>query len=329
MDFITCFEASSFLLAEASVLERLTRDKTISLHEHLANGMLIYTSHGRKALAALYGNYLDIALKAGLPILLQTPTWRAGHDRVLASGFRRPVNRHNVEFMHSLKRGLVTEPHPVFIGGLIGSRHDCYRPELAPDEDTARRYHAWQADELACAGVDFLIAATMPSVVEAKGAACALKDTGQPYLISFVIDRHGDVLDGTNLAEAIRSVDRATGSEPPVGYMINCAYPSFLDMASLTGGIRKRLVGFQANASSKNHVDLEGCTERQMDDIRDWTMRMAEFHRRFGLKVLGGCCGTGPEHLQKLVDAIGCLKKMNRVSGTGLFCGGSFGDRVG
>jgi methionine synthase I (cobalamin-dependent) len=43
-----------------------------------------------------------------------------------------------------------------------------------------------------------------------------------------------------------------------------------------------------------------------VDDIDDWTIRMATLHRQWGLKILGGCCGTGLEHLQRLVAEILC-----------------------
>lgn len=49
--------------------------------------------------------------------------------------------------------------------------------------------------------------------------------TGTPYFISFVIDRAGLVLGGTSFSDAIHVIDSET-QEVPVGYLINCAYPS-------------------------------------------------------------------------------------------------------
>jgi S-methylmethionine-dependent homocysteine/selenocysteine methylase len=203
-----------------------------------------------------------------------------------------------------LIRDLVPDHHTVFLGGLMGSHQDCYRPDLAPDEDTAERYHIWQAAKLAEAGVDFLLAATLPSVMEAKGLARALQKIQIPYLISFVIDPQGRLLDGTQLAMAMEIIDHATDRRPPLGYMVNCAYPSFLDMAALPRGARERLWGYQANASSKPVEELDGSPKREMDDIDDWARRMATLHRQWGLKILGGCCGTDHEHLRHMISEI-------------------------
>ncbi|MCF8106433.1 MAG: homocysteine S-methyltransferase family protein [Desulfohalobiaceae bacterium] len=65
-----------------------------------------------------------------------------------------------------------------------------------------------------------------------------------------------------------------------------------------------RFIGYQANASSLDHEDLDEAGELQGEDISDWGERMIELNRRYGLRILGGCCGTGLEHLQYLVDNI-------------------------
>ena len=304
MEFKSFMAAASLVLTEAAVIERMAKNPQVTLHTHLFNAPLIYSSVGRSAFYTLYRDDITIALSAGLPMLLQTPTWRAGRDQIQSSRLKSTLNSDAVRFMRELIRDLVPEQHPVFLGGLMGSQKDCYRPDLAPDENTAERYHTWQAAKLSEAGVDFLLAATLPSVMEAKGLARALQRNQTPYLISFVINPQGRVLDGTKLADAMEIIDCATDRHPPLGYMVNCAYPSFLDMAALPRGVRGRLWGYQANASSKPAKELDGSSTRQMDDINDWAKRMAVLHRQWGLKILGGCCGTDHEHLRHLICEI-------------------------
>lgn len=144
----------------------------------------------------------------------------------------------------------------------------------------------------------------MPAVPEAMGLARATQLIPQPYFISFVIDREGYVLDGTKLSDAIEMVDRYSCDRSPLGYWINCGYPSFLVPAVMTSDVRQRLVGYQANASSKSHTDLDGCDAVCQDDINDWVARMASLYHRWGLKIMGGGCGTGLKHLRHLVDAL-------------------------
>ena len=304
MEFQFFIESCPLVLTEAAVIERMAQDPRVALDDLLLNAPLIYSPEGRRAFYNLYRNYIGAALEAGLPMLLLTPTWRAGKDQVQAARVARPLHHDAVRFMRDLMRDLAPDQHPLFLGGLMGAQRDCYRPDLAPDEDAAERYHAWQVERLSETDVDFLLAATLPSVAEAKGLARALQVSDKPYMISFVINPQGCVLDGTKLAEAMDTIDRAAKRKPPLGYMVNCAYPSFLDMAALPKSARGRLWGYQANASSKSHAALDGSKRRQMDDIDDWAKRMAALHDQWGLKILGGCCGTGHEHLQRMVAEI-------------------------
>ena len=39
-----------------------------------------------------------------------------------------------------------------------------------------------------------------------------------------------------------------------------------------------------------------------MESVSDWGEMMLELNRVFGVKVLGGCCGTNEQHLKYLVD---------------------------
>ena len=167
----------------------------------------------------------------------------------------------------------------------------------------AESFHRDQAYQLVNSGVDLLLSATMPAVPEACGMALAMATCDIPYIISFVINRQGHILDGNSLEKAIDAIDSMC-SRPPLGYMINCAYPSFLKAHRLQPRFLSRLIGFQANASSLDHTELEGNAQIQADDINDWGSKMIQLHRRYGLKILGGCCGTGPNHLEYLIREI-------------------------
>jgi homocysteine S-methyltransferase len=84
--------------------------------------------------------------------------------------------------------------------------------------------------------------------------------------------------------------------------MINCAYPSFLNAHEQPKSILSRLIGYQANASSLDHLQLDGAGALQKDDISDWGNLMIALNRSFGIKILGGCCGTNHEHLQYIAQ---------------------------
>jgi S-methylmethionine-dependent homocysteine/selenocysteine methylase len=186
------------------------------------------------------------------------------------------------------------------IGGLLGCKNDCYRPEQGLSAADAETFHRWQINQLAQGGVDFLIAETLPNVEEAVGIGRALAESGLPYFISFVISRGGRVLDGTSVSDAISRIDEQTDPQP-LGYLINCAYPTFLQAAAQPKIVFNRLVGYLANASSLDQAELDEADMLQSEDITDWGERMLELNRCYGVQILGGCCGTTHEHLRYLV----------------------------
>ena len=298
-------DENDFILTEAAIVERLRRSEGVRLDPLLVHAPLIYSQEGRIALSAIYDEYLTIAKDRDLPILICTPTWRANRERVVKSGVDSRINQDSVTFLKDLLKTMGYGPDSdVKVGGTLGCKNDCYLPEEALSAELSEDFHIWQVNELAARGVDYLIAVTLPEVQEAIGLARAMAQSGLPYFISFVVGKDGHVLDGTPLDQAITLIDNIL-ERPPTGYFVNCSYPSYLDVSGFSADCASRLVGFQANASSLSHAELEGASEVKSEPIGDWTSSMKRLNSELGIKVLGGCCGTDARYLHSLVDTVG------------------------
>jgi S-methylmethionine-dependent homocysteine/selenocysteine methylase len=293
-------ENNELALMEAAVVERCRRSENVELHPELVVAPLIYQQQGRAVLRRIFQDYIDVARAANLPLLVCTPTWRADSARVRNSGVSDSVNVDATRFMQQIAHASENRTVNIKIGGLLGCKNDCYRAEEGLSTADAERFHQWQVGQLAQSGVDFLIAETLPNVDEAVGIARVMARSGTPYFISFVIARSGKLLDGTSLLDAIERIDGQPAA-PPLGYMINCAYPTFLQPAKQPKELFHRLVGFLANASALDHSQLDQAATLQGESVADWGDRMLELNRNYGVTVLGGCCGTSREHLQYLV----------------------------
>jgi S-methylmethionine-dependent homocysteine/selenocysteine methylase len=237
-------------------------------------------------------------------VLITTPTWRANHGRLNEFGIEKDVDGDAARFSLSLREKFNAHATKIFIGGLIGCKNDCYQSCEALSTDEAEKFHASQINQLAASNLDFLMAATLPSVAEATGIARAMSKTPLPYFISFVIDKNGLIFDGTDLESAFKHIDSMTRSRPPLGYLVNCAYPSFLHPGKLSVFVLERLKGFQGNASSKDHSELDGSSTSHRDSIEDWGERMIALNRSYGIPILGGCCGTRVQHLEYIIKGI-------------------------
>lgn len=310
MNFSQFLDSGSAAIAEGAVLERVRRDRALVLDPHILNGGFIYDSLARMRLAEIHLGYMKSARGAGLPLLTFTDTWRCSRTAVEASQFRgRAVNEDHVRFLMELRASL-GEGSPIFIGGLLGPSGDAYKPKKGLDRQAAREFHRPQISALASAGVDFLHLATAPNVEEALGVADAMAETNLPYIISFVIRRTGTVLDGTPLGQAMVRID-SQAARSPVGFSINCvhafALESALEAARATNPeVMRRLLAFQANTADFDVEELDGSEELVTEPAAVFAENVSRARSRFGLRVVGGCCGTEGGHIEALARKISC-----------------------
>jgi homocysteine S-methyltransferase len=293
------------ILGEGAVIERLRRSGDMELDPFLVNSAFIYEDAQRAALERICRQYLDIGREFDLPLLISTPTWRASRERIEAAGYAgTDVNGDNVRFFEALRASYGVYSEKIVICGLMSCRGDAYSPAEALAADEARKFHAWQAEKLAGAGVDFLLAATLPAYSEALGLAFALAATGKPYLLSFVVRPAGTLLDGTPLKNAIAAIDAAV-TPRPTAYLINCTHASFARAALLHASnssamVRQRIIGLLANTAALSPEELNDSTCLVEEDPQTFARTVAELHREPGLKILGGCCGTDDRHMRAL-----------------------------
>ena len=196
----------------------------------------------------------------------------------------------------------------VVICGLMSCRGNAYSPGDAMAIGEAVQFHSWQAGKLAEAGVDFLLAATLPAISEATGLAMALAATGKPYILSFVVRPDGTLLDGTPLKDAIAVID-ATVTPPPWAYLINCTHASIAKSALMhdtnsSATVRRRVVGLLANTAALSPEELDDSACLVEEDPESFGSAVASLHRDLGLKILGGCCGTDDRHIRALATRL-------------------------
>ena len=317
--FIHHLAHSAVILGEGAVIERLRRMPDITLDEHVVNSALIYDERGRAALETICRQYIEIGRKYELPLLLSTPTWRAGRERIAAAGYAgRDLNGDNFRFLDALRREYGDYSRNVFICGLISCRGDAYKPEEALTADVAQHVHAWQARALADSGVDLLLAATLPALSEAIGLARALAATGLPYMISFVARPEGTLLDGTPLKDAVAAID--SQAAPPLAYLVNCTHASFFRRAvtherNSSPDVRKRVIGLLANTAPLSPEELDNCAVLVEESPEQFGADVAALQTEMGLRILGGCCGTDDRHIDSLARRLVAGQKTEAQNG--------------
>jgi homocysteine S-methyltransferase len=310
MDFQEAMASEPFILAEGAVIERLRRNPSVSLDPHVVHAGLVYDARAITALEDVYRGYLDVGRDHDLPMIVLTPTWRASSTRLARAGFKSSddVNGDCSRFVLGLLGEYGDYASKVFAGGLMGCLGDAYKPEEALPQDEARSIHRFQAQALAEAGVDFLMAATLPALSEARGIAMAMADAGLPYILSFVVRPTGTLLDATPLHKAISTIDSAVFPNP-LCYMVNCVHPTVFAQAlahewTVSEATGHRAIGLQANTSSKAPEELDNLACLESEEPDAFADAMIQLYERFGTKVLGGCCGTDRRHIERIAGRI-------------------------
>lgn len=303
--FLAAVSGGMPVLTDGAIETRIMFETPIAMDPDVGVAGLLGDPQGEPALRAVYQSYLDAATSTGVPLVIGTPTFRASrtYTRRAGLGDLDAVARLNSAAVacHRQLRDGHTGP-PVWIAGVLGPAGDAYRPAEAPSSADAADYHRTQIEVLADAGVDFLFAATFPAVDEAVGAARAMAATGLPFVVSWVLDGDGRVLDGTSLAEAIRRVDDQAA---PTYFSLSCIHPTVAAHALASAGDAiTRIREVKANGSALSPTELVELDHNESDSPAVFAEAMNGLRRDYGIPVVGGCCGTTDAHMRALGELL-------------------------
>ena len=235
---------------------------------------------------------------AGSDIIL-TCTFGGTRLRLEASGLAdrfEAVNRKAVEIAQEVTAGT-----DVLVAGSIGPTGHMLAPLGTLTEEDAEADYREQAQLLVDAGVDLLVVETQFDLTEAAAAVRAVRsvDAAIPLVCSFSYDRGTRTMMGVrpeNMAETIGCLDVDV-----LG--INCGRSLDENLEAL-GQLRQatdKPIWFKPNA---------GLPEMDEDGKPTYSVSPAEMGALVpdwlaaGAQLMGGCCGTSPDHLAEIAKAV-------------------------
>lgn len=180
-----------------------------------------------------------------------------------------------------------------FVAGSVSTLEDCYRPDLVPPDDELRAEHSERIHHLVECGVDLILIETINTIREAVIMAKLATITGTPVVASFVCNREGKILSGESLTEAASQLI-------PLGISVlgvNCGPTPHLarPLAELQAACGKDfpLIAY----GNIGYVDEKvGWVNTDSEDPKAYCKHAAHWPA----KIIGGCCGTTPEHIAQL-----------------------------
>lgn len=171
---------------------------------------------------------------------------------------------------------------------------------------TLRDAYRTQVEGMLAGGIDAVLIETAQDILQAKaaiiGARRAIKAAGAdlPLLVNVTVETTGTMLLGTEIGAALTALEPlgidhiglncATGPAEMSEHLRHLARHAGIGLACMPNA------GLPELTADGAHYPL---TPRQLADAHDL------FTAEYGLGLVGGCCGTTPEHLRQVVERVG------------------------
>jgi homocysteine S-methyltransferase len=174
-----------------------------------------------------------------------------------------------------------------------------YRGRYGRTVEQLATFHAPRVAALVAAGPDLLAIETIPSGDEVAALAQVLSEVDVPAWVSLTVGADGTTTpEGQPLAEAVAPV---LDVDAVVAVGVNCCPPSVATQALeiLAGACDHPLVVYP-NVGDRWDAQARGWRPGAGGDVTEELPRWLAA----GARLVGGCCGTGPDHLARLADAV-------------------------
>jgi len=190
----------------------------------------------------------------------------------------------------------------VIVAGSIGPTGDLFVP-LGPltIEEGTKAFEA-QARGLAAGGADLAWIETMSSIDEVKAAVMGATAAGLPYVVTLSFDTNGRTMMGVTPAQLAQLAHEL---EPhPIAFGGNCGTGASELMAALlnlqSAKAEADVLVAKSNCGIPQYVDGEIEYSGTPELMADY----ARLALDAGVRIIGGCCGTTPEHVRAMRDAL-------------------------
>ena len=189
----------------------------------------------------------------------------------------------------------------VFVAGSVGPTGEIMRPIGELSHEIAVEVFHEQAQGLKEGGADLLWLETISAPEEFKAAAEAFSHIGLPWVGTMSFDTAGRTMMGTSPTEMLELISSIPNK--PIAFGANCGTGA-TDLLRTVQDFAKcsphSILIAKGNAGIPKYVD----GHILYDGTPELMAKYAVMARNSGAKIIGGCCGTKPEHLRSMRAAL-------------------------
>ncbi|MEL6410116.1 MAG: betaine--homocysteine S-methyltransferase [Pseudomonadota bacterium] len=242
----------------------------------------------------------SIAIDAGSDLFL-TNSFGGNASRLKLHNAQSRVKELNIAAAEIGRDLADKQTRPVVVAGSVGPTGEIMAPMGTLTHEIAVEMFHEQAEALKEGGADVLWLETISAPEEYKAAADAFALADMPWCGTMSFDTAGRTMMGVTSSDMVKMVNKLPSK--PVAFGANCGVGA--------SDLLRTVLGLAANGSAApviakgnagipryehGHIHYDGTPELMAD--------YAVLARDAGARVIGGCCGTGGDHLRKMREAL-------------------------
>src|SRR5213593_369317 len=228
--------------------------------------------------------------------VLETNTYGANRVKLRTFGIEDELRDINAKAVEIARKAAGDSVYVAGAIGPLGIRIEPYGPTALEE---ARDFFREQAEALRDAGVDAFILETFSNIAEIEQGILAIRDIcSLPIIAQMTIGNDGRTIYGDLPATITKRLDAAAADV--IGLNCSVGPDVMLDAIEEITAVSARKISCQPNAGLPREVNGRQMYMASPDYMAKYAKRL--IHK--GVKFLGGCCGTTPEHVKTMADAV-------------------------
>ena len=233
-------------------------------------------------------------VRAGADVI-ETNTFGANRVKLRGFGLADRLGEINMEGARIARE---VADGQVYVAGALGPLGIRIEPWGKTGKDEAETFFREQAEALIAGGVDLFVLETFRDVNELLAAVAGIRAASdRPIVAQMTIEEDGNTLDGTppeQFAPALEPCADVIG--------VNCSIgpASMLETIERIAAVTRARLSAQPNAGRPRNIEGRNLYLASPEYV-------ASYARRFiglGVRLVGGCCGTTPEHIRQIGIAV-------------------------
>ena len=234
-------------------------------------------------------------VRAGAEVL-ETNTFGANRIKLRSFGLGDRVRDINLEGARIARKAARDQ---AYVAGAIGPLGVRIEPWGKMGTDEAGSYFREQAEALVEGGVDLFILETFRDLNEMGAAIAAVRSVSSlPIVAQMTIEDDGNSLDGTPPEQFAPEMERRGADVIGVNCSIGPAH--MLETVERMAAVTHARLSAQPNAGRPRDIEGRNIYLSSPEYLASYARRFAQQ----GVRLVGGCCGTTPEHIRQMKAAI-------------------------